>query len=68
MNKQVRVGRPQAFPGIAAAATGPAYATALGLLISGATNPPEMHDPNPPTEVKVERRGLARWLSPGLFG
>jgi cell division protein FtsA len=68
MNKQVRVGRPQAFPGIAAAATGPAYATALGLLISGAMNPPEMHDPNPPTEVKVERRGLARWLSPGLFG
>ena len=67
MNKQVRVGRPQAFPGIAAAATGPAYATALGLLISGATSPPEMHDPNPP-QVKVERRGLARWLSPGLFG
>ena len=28
--KQVRIGRPQAFQGIAAAATGPAYATALG--------------------------------------
>src|SRR5262245_4266113 len=67
-NKQGRLARRPAFPGIAAAATGPAYATALGLLISGATNPPEMHDPNPPTEVRVERRGLARWLSPGLFG
>ena len=54
--------------GLAAAATGPAYATALGLLIAGATRPPEMNDPNPPTEVKTERRGLARWLPPSLFG
>jgi len=66
--KQVRIGRPQTFQGIAAAATGPAYATALGLLISAATTPPEMNDPNPPTEVKVERRGLSRWLPPSLFG
>ncbi len=68
-NKQVRIGRPQAFPGLAAAAAGPAYATALGLLIAGATMPPEMNDPNPPTEVQNRRRrGLARWLPPSLFG
>jgi cell division protein FtsA len=66
--KQVRVGRPQAFQGIAAAATGPAYSTALGLLIAGATSPPEMNDPNPPVEAKTERRGISRWLPPSLFG
>jgi len=69
LNKQVRLGRPQTFPGLAAATAGPAYATALGLLISGATNPPEMHDPNPQqAEEKTQRRGFARWVSENLFG
>jgi len=36
--------------------------------IPTAVRPPEMNDPNPPTEVKTERRGLARWLPPSLFG
>jgi cell division protein FtsA len=68
LGKQVRVGWPQAFQGMAAATTGPAYATALGLLIAGATTSAEMHDPNPPLEARAERRGLARWLAPSLFG
>jgi len=67
LNKQVRVGRPQAFHGMAAATSGPAYATALGLVIAGATTAPEMHDPNPPREYKTERRGFARWLPQSLF-
>ena len=37
LNKQVRMGRPQAFPGLAAASAGPDYATAIGLLMAGAS-------------------------------
>jgi cell division protein FtsA len=68
MQKQVRLGRPQTFPGLAAATAGPAYATALGLLIAGAHTPAEAQDPNPRMEKKPERRGLVRWLAPSLFG
>ena len=69
LNKQIRIGRPQTFPGLAAASAGPAYATALGLLISGATSQPETNDPNPPQlEEKSPRRGIVRWFSEGLFG
>jgi cell division protein FtsA len=68
LNKQVRIGRPQTFPGLAAATAGPAYATALGLLISGATSPPESNDPNPAPEPERQRRGLVRWLNETLFG
>jgi cell division protein FtsA len=67
LNKQVRIGRPQTFPGLAAATASPAYATALGLLISGATSPPETTDPNPPADEASQRRGLARWVSESLF-
>lgn len=66
LNKQVRLGRPQTFPGLAAATAGPAYATALGLLISGATTAPETHAPVAPEEEKPERRGsLMRLLGFG---
>ncbi|HEY0301914.1 MAG TPA: cell division protein FtsA, partial [Rhizomicrobium sp.] len=41
LNKQVRIGRPQSFPGLPAASAGPDYATAIGLLTAGATLPPE---------------------------
>jgi len=68
LNKQVRIGRPQTFPGLPAATAGPAYATALGLLISGATSPPESNDPNPAPEPERQRRGLVRWLNETLFG
>ena len=46
LNKQVRIGRPQNFPGLAAANAGPDYATAIGLLMAGATMPPEMINPD----------------------
>ena len=45
LNKQVRIGRPQAFPGLAAASAGPDYATAIGLLMAGALLPPEILNP-----------------------
>jgi cell division protein FtsA len=67
LNKQVRIGRPQTFPGLPAATAGPAYATALGLLISGATSPPEMNDPNPLQAEESPRRGFVRWVS-DFFG
>jgi len=67
LNKQVRIGRPQTFPGLPAATAGPAYATALGLLISGATSPPETNDPNPSQEPERQRRGVVRWLNETLF-
>ncbi|MCH8858573.1 MAG: cell division protein FtsA [Proteobacteria bacterium] len=68
LNKPVRLGRPQTFPGLPAATAGPAYATALGLLISGATMPSESHAPV--SEVKGPQSGhrLVRWLSASLFG
>jgi cell division protein FtsA len=68
LNKQVRIGRPQTFPGLPAATAGPAYATALGLLISGATSPPESNDPNPPQAEERPRRGFMRWVNDNLFG
>ncbi len=46
LNKQVRIGRPQAFPGLPAASAGPDYATAIGLLMAGATMPPEVLNPD----------------------
>jgi cell division protein FtsA len=45
LNKQVRIGRPQSFPGLPAASVGPDYATAIGLLMAGATLPPEVLNP-----------------------
>jgi cell division protein FtsA len=62
MNKQVRLGRPQIIPGLAAATAGPAYATAVGLLISGATHVAEAQAPATAPEPEPERRGFARWL------
>jgi cell division protein FtsA len=46
LNKQVRIGRPTAFAGLAAASAGPDYATAIGLLMAGATMPPELLNPD----------------------
>jgi cell division protein FtsA len=45
LNKQVRIGRPATFTGLAAASAGPDYATAIGLLMAGATMPPELLNP-----------------------
>jgi len=67
LNKQVRLGRPQLFPGLAAANSGPAYATAIGLLISAATTAAESTDPSPPPVAPPKRAGVAGWLAKHLF-
>jgi cell division protein FtsA len=46
LNKQVRIGRPQTFVGLPAASTGPDYATAIGLLMAGASMAPEVLNPD----------------------
>jgi cell division protein FtsA len=68
LNKQVRIGRPRSFPGLAAANAGPDYAAAIGLLMAGATMPPEMINPElammePEQKDKGWwRRLTGRWL------
>jgi cell division protein FtsA len=67
LNKQVRIGRPQSFPGLAAASAGPDYATAIGLMMAGATMPPELINPDlaivPGTKGKSWfSRLTSRWL------
>lgn len=70
LNKQVRIGRPQTFPGLAEATAGPAYATAVGLLIAGATSPADMNEPERRRTHAVAARGAGwkRWIGAGLFG
>lgn len=60
LNKQVRIGRPAVFPGLAAANTGPDYATAIGLMMAGATLPPEQL--NPKIALNLARRKGENWL------
>ena len=67
LNKQVRIGRPQGLPGLPAASAGPDYATAVGLLMAGATMPPEMLNPDLAPSQPV-RRGLFSRITGGLFG
>ena len=67
LNKQVRLGRPQTFSGLPAASAGPDYATALGLLMAGATMPPEALNPDFVAEPKQSRSGFFGRLA-GLFG
>jgi cell division protein FtsA len=61
LNKQVRIGRPQAFTGLAAASAGPDYATAIGLLMAGATMPPELL--NPEIAIGTGTSKPENWLS-----
>jgi cell division protein FtsA len=69
LNKQVRIGRPKSFTGLPASSTGPDYATAVGLLMAGATMPPEALNPDlanlPP---KSHENSFFRRLAGGLFG
>jgi cell division protein FtsA len=68
LNKQVRMGRPQSFPGLPASSTGPDYATAVGLLMAGATMLPEALNPEL-AQGRVERgKSLISRLTGGLFG
>ncbi|HEY6579165.1 MAG TPA: cell division FtsA domain-containing protein, partial [Rhizomicrobium sp.] len=67
LNKQVRIGRPQGLPGLAAASAGPDYATAVGLLLAGATMPPELLNPDF-TPAEPARRGFWNILTAGRWG
>jgi len=69
LNKQVRIGRPKSFTGLPASSAGPDYSTALGLLMAGATMPPEALNPelaNLPRET--HQNSFFRRLAGGLFG
>jgi cell division protein FtsA len=68
LNKQVRIGRPQNLPGLPAAASGPDYATAVGLLFAGATMAPEILNPDPVNrpDENASKGWLGR-LTGGLF-
>lgn len=68
LNKQVRVGRPQTFQGLPAASAGPDYATALGLLMAGATMPPEALNPEMAVAPQAQNNGFFRRVLGGLFG
>lgn len=68
LNKQVRIGRPQSFPGLPAASAGPDYATAVGLLMAGATLPPEVLNPETGREEPSgQGKGWLARLTGGLF-
>jgi cell division protein FtsA len=69
LNKQVRIGRPMAFPGLPAASLGPDYACVVGLLMAGATMPPEVLNPDFTPEPE-QARGVSFFhkITGGLFG
>jgi cell division protein FtsA len=57
LNKQVRLGRPNALRGLPDSASGPAFATAAGLLAWAAGDGRTMHD----VDLEVERpKGFIR--------
>jgi cell division protein FtsA len=68
LNKQVRLGRPRTFQGLPAASAGPDYATALGLLMAGATMPPEALNPDLVSVPAARRKkGILRQLADQFF-
>jgi cell division protein FtsA len=69
LNKQVRIGRPRPQAGLPASSAGPDYATAIGLLMAGATMPPEIL--NPELASQPSENGTKGWfarLTKGLTG
>ena len=68
LNKQIRLGRPQTFQGLPAASAGPDYAAALGLLMAGATMPPEALNPDLDVEPEKRKGGFIKHLVGGLLG
>jgi cell division protein FtsA len=69
LNKQVRIGRPRPQAGLPASSAGPDYATAIGLLMAGATMPPEIL--NPELASQPSENGTKGWfsrLTKGLIG
>ena len=67
LNKQVRVGRPQTFSGLPASSTGPDYATAVGLLMIGASSAVDAMNPERANEAQERTRSLLSRLTGGLF-
>jgi cell division protein FtsA len=67
LNKQVRIGRPQGLAGLAAASAGPDYATAVGLLMAGATLRPEALNPDLAPSAPA-RHSFLRRMTGGLLG
>lgn len=68
LNKQVRIGRPQTFPGLPSVLSGPESATAIGLLMAGATLPPEALNPELALEPRESKgKGWFSRLTGGLF-
>jgi cell division protein FtsA len=68
LNKQVRIGRPQNLPGLPASCSGPDYATAVGLLLAGATMAPEALNPDPVNRPDENTgKGWLGRLTGGLF-
>ena len=70
LNKQVRIGRPQAVvSGLPASSAGPDYATAIGLLIAGATMSPDVLNPETaPLQPDTGPKGWLHRLTGGLLG
>jgi len=69
LNKQVRLGRPETFAGMPAVGAGPDYATALGLLMAGATMSPEILNPEMAAEIEdAPQGGFFRRLVGGILG
>ena len=70
LNKQVRIGRPQAVvSGLPASSAGPDYATAIGLLIAGATMSPDVLNPETaPLQAETGSKGWLHRLTGGLLG
>ena len=69
LNKQVRIGRPKSYTGLPASAGGPDYATAIGLLVAGATMPPDVLNPEHAAhEDDSSTKGWLYRLTGGLLG
>ncbi len=67
LNKQVRLGRPPMFAGLPASA-GPDYATAVGLLMAGATMAPETLNPEVTADEPEQAGGWLNQLTRRLLG
>lgn len=69
LNKQVRIGRPRPQAGLPASSAGPDYATAIGLLMAGATMPPEVLNPELASQASENSsKGWLSRLTGGLIG
>jgi cell division protein FtsA len=69
LNKQVRLAHPTGFPGLPESAAGPGYACAAGLVMAGATLPPEFLNPEmSPLSPSTDTKSWLFRLTGGLLG